>query len=222
MFRDGVGNRRTIPIILGTAVAAAGASLLFLAVPIAAASLAETPGNATLRLLHRDAAGVPALRRLIRSREASIGWREKGRTGTDLALARMVLGEQGVAAERDEQLALAEEALTKGLGLAPMNPYGWMRLVRIRMANGGSAAGIAPLLSLAVNSGPREGRLLMPVVEAGLHAWNHLDRNDRSLVADRVRLAWRTGALRTAAAAARVGQTALLARLAGLPVSEDD
>lgn len=211
-----------IPIVVGAVAAAAGAGLLSLALPIAAAGLVEAPGNAILQRLHRDAAGVPALQRLIRSREASIGWREKGRTATDLALARMVLGERGAAAERDRQLALAEEALAKGLALAPMNPYGWMRLVLIRMGNGRPAAEIAPLLSLAVNSGPREDRLLMPMVEAGLHVWNRLGRGDRNLVADRVRLAWRTDALRTAAAAARAGQTELLARLAGLPVGGDE
>ena len=222
MPRNGAGNRRMIPILVGAVVATAGAGLLSLALPIAAAGLAEAPGNAILQRLHRDAPGVPALQRLIRSREASIGWREKGRTATDLALARMVLGERGAAAERPRQLALAEEALAKGLGLAPMNPYGWIRLVLIRMENGRPVAEIAPLLSLALNSGPREDRLLMPMVEAGLHVWKHLDHGDRNLLADRVRRAWRNDALRTAAAAARAGRTDLLARLAGLPVGGDE
>ena len=222
MPRSGAGSRRTIPIVVGAVVVAAGAGLLSLALPIVAAGLAEVPGNAILHRLHRDAPGVPALQRLIRSREASIGWREKGRTATDLALARMVLGERGAAAERDRQRALAEEALTRGLALAPMNPYGWMRLVLIRMEDGRPAAEVAPLLSLAVSSGPREDRLLLPMVEAGLHVWNHLGRGDRNLVADRVRRAWRSDALRTAASAARTGQTELLARLVGLPVGGDE
>ena len=222
MPRSGAGGHGAIPIVVGAVAAAAGAGLLSLALPIVAAGLAEVPGNAILHRLHRDAVGVPALQRLIRSREASIGWREKGRTATDLALARMVLGEQGAAAERDGQLALAEEALTKGLALAPMNPYGWMRLVLIRMEDGRPAAEVAPLLRLAVNSGPREDRLLLPMVEAGLHVWSHLGRGDRNLVADRVRRAWRNDALRTAAVAARAGQTELLARLVGLPVGGDE
>lgn len=216
MVRGSARTGRIREIVIGAAAAVAGAGLLCLAAPIVAASLLETPGNPVLKRLHREAAGVPALRRLIRSREASLDWREKGRTWTDLALARMVLGERGAVAERDVQFALAEDALIEGLALAPMNPYGWMRLVRVRMAGGRPAGEIAPALSLALNSGPREDRMLMLMVEAGLHAWRGLDGHDRALVAGKVRQAWSLDALQTAAVATRVGQAPLLARLVGL------
>lgn len=213
MLPFGADIRRAVEIAMGTAVAATGAVLLWLAIPIGAAGLAELTGNATLKSLSREAPGAAALRRLIRSREASMAWREKGRTATDLALARMLLGERGSGAERGEQFALAEEALAKGLGLAPMDPYGWMRMAWIGMAARRSAGEVAPALSLAINCGPHENRMIMLAVETGLYAWGGLAPSDRDLVADRVRQAWRSDALRTAEIAARAGRTDLLARL---------
>lgn len=206
--------RRAIEIAIGAVAAAAGAGMLALAVPIAGAGLAELPGNAVLKRLHHETPGAPALRRLIRSREVSMVWRETARTATDLALARMMLGERGArAAPFGSPLALAEAELVKGLGLAPMNPYGWMRLVRVRTGLRLADGEIAPSLGLAIHTGPREARLEPLVVQAGLQFWGALDRGDRDRVADRVRRAWRTDALRTSALAAGVGRTSLLARL---------
>lgn len=205
----GAGVGRAIAL----AAAAAGAGLLYLAVPIAVAGLAETPGHATLKRLYHETPGAPALQRLVRSREASLRWRETGRAATDLALARMMLAEGLTGAERAGQIALAAEALVRGLGLAPMSPHGWMRLAWVGMAQLRPAGEVAPVLSLAVHTGPREERMFPLAAQAGLHAWSSLDPGDRDLVADRIRRAWRTDALGTAAAAARLGQTALLARL---------
>ena len=159
---------------------------------------------------------APELRRLVRSRESSLRWRAKGRTATDLALARMLLAESAGDADRAELLAGAEDALAAGLGLAPMNPYGWIRLVHIGVSSRRAPAQIAPALGLAIHTGPREHRLDMRVVEAGLYAWSALDARDRELVAGRVRRAWAAAALDAVAAAARVGRTDRLAGLVGL------
>ena len=210
-------RRRAVEIATAALAAAAGAGLLALAVPMAGAGLAETPGNAILARLHLGAPDRDRLRRLAATREASLAWRGKGRTATDLALARMMLARAaGDAGERARHVAGAREALVAGLGLAPMNPYGWIRLVRIGMEAGHRPEEIAPALGFAMHTGPRERRLRMLVAEAGLYAWRALDPTDRAAVAGRVRRAWRENALRTAAAAARAGRTALLARLVGL------
>ena len=205
--------QRTTEVLLAAATAVLGAGLLALAVPIAGASLAETPGNAILKRIYLETPDAADLRRLIRSREASLRWRGKGRTATDLALARMLLAESTGDAQRAGLLARAEDALAAGLGLAPMNPYGWIRLARIGAASRRAAAEVAPALGLAIHTGPREYRLRMHVVEAGLRAWAALDARDRELVAVRARQAWDADPLGTAAAAARVGRTD---RLAGL------
>ena len=216
MREGGESIGRAAGIALAALAVGLGAGLLAAAVPIAGAGLAETPGNAILKRIHLAAPATADLRRLIRSREASLGWREKGRTATDLGLARMMLAERAGGAERATQLALALDALETGLGLAPMNPYGWTRLALVRMSHGRPASDVAPALSLAVHAGPREAGLRMSVIQAGLYAWSALEPGDRALVGERVRQAWRTDALGTAAAAAGVERTALLARLVGL------
>ena len=224
MSGSGGGTRklRLREAAVAAAVLVAGAGLVWCAVPMAAASLAEIPGNATLERLHRDVAGAGALRGLIRSREASLEWREKGRTWTDLALARILLGERGTDSKRDAQLARAEDALARGLGLSPMNPHVWMRLVLVRMMSERPAAEIAPPLGLALATGPHEDRMDALAVEAGLLCWSELDAQDRDSVARRVREAWRRDAPGTAAVATRLGRAPLLARLVGLGTPASD
>lgn len=198
-----------------TAAAAvlAGACLLWQAVPIVVASLIEAPSTPALKRLDTEAVGAAALRAVLRSRERSLHWHERGRTWTDLGLARILQAERGAVPERDTHHGLAERALVRGLALAPMNPYGWMRLVEERVALGRSAEDIVPAFTLALDTGPREDRMLPITVEAGLHLWAALDRDDRDRVAGKVGQAWREDPLGTAAVARRGGQTALLARL---------
>ena len=202
-------------VAAGVAAIATGAALLILALPIAVAGFAEIPGNVILKeLLRYEPVPPRALEDLIQSREASLRWREKGRTYTDLALAHMMLGEhEAPAAEPDEALAHARDALTRGLAAAPANPYAWMRLVLLRRALEHPTPEIASALSLALNTGAREGRLLFPGVEAGLHVWSEIDVADRSLVAEMVKRAWAHEPLRVARIAREAGQLPLLARL---------
>ena len=202
-------------ICKATAAAAvlAGACLLWQAVPVVVASLIEAPNTPILKRLDTEAVGAAALRVVVRSRELSLLWHERGRTWTDLGLAHMLLAERGAVPERDTHHGLTERALLRGLALAPMNPYGWMRLVEGRMALGRSAEDIVPAFTLALDTGPREDRMLPITVEAGLHLWTVLDRDDRDRVAGKVRQAWRQDPLGTAALARRGGQTTLLARL---------
>ena len=196
------------------AAIATGAALLLLALPIAVASLTEIPGNAVLKkLLRYEPVPIQALKDLIQSREASLQWRKRGRTYTDLALARMVAGEQEASAARDETFRHARDELTEGLAAAPTNPYAWMRLVLLRRTLESPTPEIASALSLALNTGARQGRLLFPGVETGLHAWSELDDADRSLVAEMVRRAWARDPLRVARIARDAGQLPLLARL---------
>ena len=201
-------------VVGGAAAIATGAALLFLALPIALAGFTEIPGNAILKkVLRQELVPAQALEDLIRSREASVRWRKKGRTYTDLALARMMLGEQEAPAARDGTFWHARDALTRGLAAAPTNPYAWMRLVLLRKTLASPTPEIARALSLALNTGARGGRLLFPGVEVGLRAWNGLDAADRNLVADMVTRAWTRDPLPVVEMAREAGQLPLLARL---------
>ena len=206
--------RRAVEVAIGIVAGGVGAALLAFAVPIAGAGLAEIPGNTIAKRLSNETPGAGALRTLVRSREARLRWRETGRAAAELGLARMLLAESGgTGVDVATETALAEAALVRGLRLAPMNPYGWMRLVRVRIARGRPGAAIAPALGLAIHTGPRETRLRWLVVEAGLYAWGALGPGDRSVIAGRVRDAWGSDPLRTAALAAGVGRTELLGHL---------
>ncbi len=201
-------------VAVGAAAIATGAVLLFLALPIAVAGFIEIPGNALLKkMLRYEPLSTKALDDLIQSREASLRWRKKGRTYTDLALACMMLGEQEAPTARDEAFAHASDTLTTGLAAAPANPYAWMRLVLLQKTLRRPTSDIASTLSLALNTGARQGRLLFPGVEAGLQVWSELDVADRSLVTEMVRRAWTRDPLRVAAIAREIGQLPLLARL---------
>lgn len=174
------------------------------------------PGDAVVtRLQAEEAVNEAGLERLIRSREASARWRRTASVYTDIALARLILGEISGA---ESQMTQAETSLREGLGLAPMDPYGWMRLVQLRLARGAPASEIAAPLRPALRSGPHEDRrhaMLLLTVEAGLVAWHELEGAERVLIGEKVRAAWARDVPRTAAAAVRTGRADVLAGLLG-------
>lgn len=206
--------------LIGMAAIGAGAVLAWAAFPTAVAGLIEAAGKPALRQVHGEQAlPEPALRRLVRSRQTAADWRATGPAYTDIALLRLMLGETGDASLRAGQLALAEAALAMGLGLAPMDPYGWMRLVQVRTMRGRPVTDITLPLRLALSSGPHEERrtaMLLLMLTAGLRVWEELDGRERHLIRSKAREAWRRDAHATAAAVARVGGTDRLARLLGL------
>lgn len=200
---------------------AAGLALAAAAVPIAGASLAELAGNPVLQRLHGGNAGPAALRQLIRSREASLAWRETGRAAKELGLAHLMLAEAVPEGGRAQGYALAERALLRGLALAPMDPYAWTRLLVVRMSQARPPREIAPALAMALASGPNERRLFGPTAKAALYGWEVLDASDRRAAGERVRAAWRADPLGTASAAVALGRTELLAELVLPPDAND-
>lgn len=207
--------------LAGLPTLAAGVALCALALPMAVSDFAAIPGDAVLEQLRAERpVTAPALRRLQRSRERAAAWRADGRARSDLALARLMLAEYGGAERRAKHLAHAETALAEGLAAAPMNPYGWLRLVQVRTIRCAPANDITPALRLALRSGPHEDRrdaLLLLALEAGLRGWTDLDPRERALIAHKAREAWRRDATAAAAAAVRAGGTDRLARLLGFP-----
>ena len=219
MFRLAPTARLSLRVLIGMAAVGVGAGMSLAALPIAVASLIEASGNPVLRQIQgQRAVEAPALREFIRSRESAARWRRAGRTYTDVALGRVLLTGYADDSEREENLALAETALARGLGMAPMDPYGWMRLVQARTMRGAPAPEIAPPLRLALRSGPHEDRryaMQLLMLEAGLQVWDDLDGAERRLIGEKAREAWRRDSVAAAAAAVRAGRTELLARLLG-------
>ena len=208
-----------MPSLGALAAIGLGAAIAAAAVPVAVSDLLAMPGDSILKRLQDErAVGEHDLRRFIRSREAAAQWRSTARAYTDIALGRLILGgPPGRRTPRPES-GDVEALLTKGLGLAPMNPYGWMRLAQVRMAREAAGPDIAPPLRLALRSGPHEDRrhaMLLLMVEAGLGAWNELNGPERRLIEAKANAAWERDARGAAAAAVRAGRAELLARLLG-------
>ncbi len=202
-----------------TAVAA-GAALILAAVPVAVSDWLERPGNPVLsQLQNEEIVNEQDLHRLVQSREAATRWRQTASQHADIAVGRLILDEFPGPGRPDGHLMEVETSLTRSLNLAPMNPYGWMRLVQARSAGGADPSEIAPPLRLALRSGPHEDRrhaMLLLVVETGLSVWEQLHDDERGLIADKARHSWSRDARGTARAAARAGRADLLASILGL------
>ena len=197
------------------AAVAAGAAMILAAVPVAVSDWLERPGDPVLsRLQDEEAANESGLRRLVQSREAAMRWRQTAGRHADIALGRLILGEFPGPDQTDDHLVEVETSLTRSLSLAPMNPYGWMRLVQARYACGAVPSDIAPPLRLALRSGPHEDRrhaMLLLMVETSLGVWDQLLDDERGLIADKARYSWNRDARGTARAAGRADRADLLA-----------
>lgn len=208
--------RQPLRCATALAVAAAGVAMILASIPVAVSDRMERPGDRVLERLQAETAVNEAdVERLVRSRKASAQWRQTASSHTELALGRLILGELEDGEFRPIQ---AEISLREGLGLAPMDPYGWMRLVQLRQESGAPAAEVAAPLRLALRSGPHEDRrhaMLLLMVEAGLMAWDELDGAERALIGEKARAAWARDVPRTAAAAVRTGRADVLAGLLG-------
>ena len=214
----GWNPRLFTPYPVAFAAVAIGTTLLAAAVPTAVSELLAVPGNDVLdRLQHEQTVGEYGVKRLVRSREAAGRWRQTASGSTELALGRLIL--HTFRGSDPDVPAHVEALLTQGLSLRPMDPYGWMRLTQVRLAQGAPTPEVASSLRLALLSGPHEDRrhaMLLLTVEAGLTVWDKLDGSDRALIGEKVRKAWSRDPRRTAAAAVRSGRTEVLADLLGL------
>lgn len=210
---------RLVPRCLaGLAAMSAGAAIFAVAVPIAVADLAALPGDPVLERLREEATvDGSELERFARSREVALRWRETASGYAELALGRLILEKFPNGGRRADPMR-TESLTAHGLGLAPMDPYGWMRLAQARLDRGAPAPEIAAPLQLALRSGPHEDRrhaMLLLMVEVGLLVWDRLDDDERALIGEKARWAWLRDVRRTAAAAERTGRTDVLADLLG-------
>ena len=126
--------------------------------------------------------------------------------------------------ESQAKAELRAQLLSRGLGLAPANRLGWLRLTELRLATHQrtpdrqqTAMRVAQALSLGLGrDAVPESRTLLLVAGAGMASWDHLDAIAQRSVATVVRRSWQAQPLQTASAAKRYGRSDLLATLAGL------
>ncbi len=171
-----------------------GGVLLALGVPLAGEAITKISANPVLKRLQKHKS-VPReqLEDLIRSREDALYWRESAGTWSELGLAQLLLASQ---AETDNQkkrdLKIASiSSLKKSLARAPADAFVWTRLAYAQFLLSGPSPEVATTLRMALQSAPYEPRLFAVRLEIAFLCWPYLGPDDRDLVWQQVRWAWR-------------------------------
>jgi hypothetical protein len=169
--------------------------MLVLAIPRTISAFVTIPSGPVMIKLQLLQPVVPEeLDTLIESQHRGLTWDSRGRTRTDLGLAYLLLADQ---ISRDdfrwrENMHEAIRWLRDGLTLAPANPYAWTRLAYAEtQLNGWTPAAIAAL-RLAFVTAPYEPRLALSRLRLSFLAWPHMSPEDRRLVFQQIRYAWKT------------------------------
>lgn len=196
------------------AVAAiAGLTLLYLVVPRTIGAFLALPGNHILQSVrHGEAVDDQALEALAASRRRAAGWMESGRLWSDLALAEFLLADRGDAGGgvNLDRVRQASESLHVALGLAPANPHAWTRRAYAEMLLNGPSEAAASALAMSMLTGRYEPDLMFARLELCLAAWRHFSDEDRELVLDQTRLAWRKSPGRLVDLAAEAGRMGIV------------
>ena len=171
-------------------------ALLVLAVPRTISAFVTIPsGPVMIKLQLLQPVATEELNTLIESQHRGLNWDSRGRTRTDLGLARLLMADQRPRDDSQWQANMDEaiKSLREGLALAPANPYAWTRLAYAEtQLNGWSPAAIAAL-RLAFVTAPYEPRLVLSRLRLSFLAWPHMTPEDRRLVFQQISYAWKDG-----------------------------
>jgi tetratricopeptide (TPR) repeat protein len=180
--------------LIGFIFGAVSIALLAWGLPRTISAFVMAPSAPVLRKLQNlQVVETEALETLVASQQRGLTWSSRGRTLTDLGLAQLLiadrLGED--APEKRQRIEEAIAALKSGLALAPANPYAWTRLAYATFQLRGWTPEALSALRLAFATAPYDPRLLLSRLRLSFLAWPHLRREDRELVLQQVRYAWR-------------------------------
>ncbi len=187
----------------------AGAVLLVGGVPRTIAALAVLPGGPVLREIQNlRPVGRDDLEILVASQRRGLRFGESGRKWTDLGLAQLLLArEQGVPGGiKIEMVSPAIASLKTGLALAPANPFAWTRLAYAQSRMVGPSPSVVSALRMAMLTARYEPRLLFIRLELCFQSWSYFKPEDRELVFQQIRLAWRKKGKQLVALAVKTGQ----------------
>lgn len=91
--------------------------------------------------------------------------------------------------EHDRLIAAADEAITHGLSLGPVQPYGWAVLAALR-EKAGDRTGAVQALRLSMLSGAFEPGLMLWRIDMGLRLIGQMGPENEALLRGQVRKAW--------------------------------
>lgn len=207
--------------LIGFILGAMALTLLALGVPRTISAFVMAPSAPVLRKLQNlQAVQTEELETLIAAQQRGLTWSSQGRILTDLGLAQLLIAERPGDDDPAKRRRIEEaiSSLKSGLALAPANPYAWTRLAYASFQADGWSPDALSALRLAFATAPYDPRLLMSRLRLSFLAWPHLLREDRELVFQQVRYAWKHDPTELTAMAASFGQENLVrAALLGSP-----
>ncbi len=180
--------------LIGLIFAVVSLALLALGIPRTLSALVMAPSAPVLRKLQNlQAVETAELETVVAAQKRGLAWSSRGRTLTDLGLAQLLIAERLAEddPERRRQIEKAVASLNSGLALAPANPYAWTRLAYAAFQLDGWTEPALSALRLAFVTAPYDPRLLLSRLRLSFLAWPDLPREDRELVLQQVRQAWR-------------------------------
>lgn len=183
-------------------------TLLGLAAITLPARLALLPGDGVREAVFAGhASGRQELENLTYTRQQALAWRITGETLSDLALADFERARRGPP---DPQfLRKAQDEQEQALQRAPADPYGWTRLVALRLMRDGPSAQAAEAWRLSFSVASYEPRLSLARVTLAMGLDDHLNAEDRARLPSLIRESWKQNSKATAQAAKVYHFTAL-------------
>jgi hypothetical protein len=173
------------------AVLALGIALITLAVPRTAAYSLMVPGKAVLSDLARGkTVGPERLRAAIAGHEKALSWLDDPDGWIEIGAFTLVLARQRNMPDVDRTSLLDQSrgAISTGLALAPLRPFGWSRLAQVHQMLGRDAETMDRLLGISAATGALEPRLLTQRVRIGYAARSGLSDATAARLTAEVRL----------------------------------
>ena len=171
-----------------------GGVLLALGVPFAGEAITKISANPIVkRIQNHEPVSRKQLEDLIRSREDALYWRESAATWSELGLAQLLLTLEAEFDDRKKRdLIIASiSSLKKSLARAPADAFVWTRLAYAQLLLSGPSPEVATTLRMALQTAPYEPQLFLIRLELAFLGWPYLGPDDRDLVWQQVRWAWR-------------------------------
>lgn len=166
--------------------------LLVLSVPRLIGSLYALYPQATLNQSKSQQLSVDIYSKSIDYLDKALFWDNNPEYWQNKSLLYFALSNDLTISSQQRQIALlnAEQAVSNGLQLSPIDPYSWYRLGTIKIILGSSVNSINDALRLSLYSGRVEPDLIMPRLIMGLAYFNQADQELQSLLIKQIPLAW--------------------------------
>lgn len=167
-----------------------GAVLIVVSFPRLLSSINLLPGRPILSAIEQGKkVSAGELDTLVTAQQTASNWTRSGRVSTDFALAQLLRSEAAGFNSTNGKVLLrdAHRALRQGLAVAPANPFAWLRLAYVEIADRGPSVNAANALQMSISSGEAEPFLLVARLELCFRVWDRFDANWRKRIENQVR-----------------------------------